>query len=117
MVLYLKLNEKKWASGDYTNSATYDISGTIYTDDKLSSTASISSFTPKLYFMDSDNYSVYSTDSGIDVSSGSGVFTIKFSVNNAPTLEGSYRMRITLEDSNNRLTCVGVNGSDSIFFE
>lgn len=117
MVLYLKLTERKWAKGDYTNSGTYDISGTIYTDDKLSSTASITGFTPKLQFIDSDNYTMYSTDSGIDVSGGSGTFTIKFSIDNAPTLQGSYRMRIILEDSNNRLTCVGVNGSDYIFFE
>lgn len=117
MVLFLKLNEKKWAYGDYTDSATFDLSGTVYTDDKLSTTASIVSFTPTLKFVNQENNVVYSTTSGITVSAGSGVFTIKFTVNNAPALNGGYRMRIILEDSTNRLTCVGVNGSDEMFFE
>jgi hypothetical protein len=117
MVLYLKLNENKWAYGDYTDSATYDISGTVYLDAKFASTATITSFTPTIRFVDQYNNTVYSTTTGISVSAGSGVFTIKFSANNTPTLQGSYKIRLILTDSTNRLTCVGVNGSDDMFFE
>lgn len=117
MVLYLKMNEKAWAYGDYTNSASFDLSGTVYSDDKLSSTVNITSYTPTLYFIDYEGNRVYSTTTGITVSAGSGVFSILFSQDNTPVLQGYYRVRLLLESTGNRLTCVGVNGSDDMFFD
>lgn len=117
MVLYLKMDQKQWGYGDYTDSASFDISGTVYSDDKLSSVVNITSYTPTIRFVDYDGNLAYSTTTGITVSAGSGVFTIKFSQSNTPALKGLYKIRLILEDSTNRLTCVGTNGSDDIFFE
>ena len=59
MVLYLKMDQKTWATGDFTNSATYDLSGTVYDENTLTTARNISSFTGTLRLInqDGDNFS------------------------------------------------------------
>jgi len=42
MVLYLKMDQKTWATGDFTDSATYDLSGTVYDENTLTTARNIS---------------------------------------------------------------------------
>ena len=45
MVLYLDMDQKTWAQGDFTDSATYDLSGTVYDENTFATARDISSFT------------------------------------------------------------------------
>lgn len=116
MVLYLKLTQKRWAAYDYTNSDTYDLDGTIYSDDKLSTAATVSGFTSaKIRIVDQNNATVFYSDSIVTL--GTNDFKIKFASGHAPTLIGVYKVRLILSDGNTSVTCVGINGSDIIIFE
>jgi len=46
-----------------------------------------------------------------------GTILIKFAVGKTPVLQGIFKVRLRLEVSGTRLTCVGVNGSDEVYFE
>ena len=45
MVYYLKLDQKTWGAGDYVADNTLALTGTIYSDEALSSAVNISSYT------------------------------------------------------------------------
>ena len=117
MPLYLKLDSKMWVQGDFTTSNTYDMSGTVYDDARFATTRDISSFTPTLQFIDYDGSVVYSTTTGLTNTGSAGIILIKFSQDNSPYLNGFYKTRLILESSGNRITCIGVNGSDDMFFD
>lgn len=117
MVLYLKMDQKNWAQGDYTDSNTYDLSGVVYDENTLTTARDISSFTVSLRILDQRENLVYSTSTGLTNTGSSGVFLIKFTNSNTPYLYGSHKIRLRLEDSTNRITAIGVNGSDEIFFD
>ena len=117
MVLFLKLDQKAWARLDYTDDASFDLSGTVYDDDRFATTRNISGFTPTLRIIDQYGDYVYENTTDITVSGSSGIFLIKFTQTNAPYLKGLYKVRLILEKSGSRITAVGVNGSDELFFE
>ena len=117
MVLFLKLDQKAWARLDYTNDADFDLSGTIYDDERFATTRNISTFTPNLRIIDQFGNYVYENTTDITVTGSSGIFLIKFTQTNAPYLQGLYKVRLILEKSGSRITAVGVNGSDELFFE
>ena len=48
MVYYLKLDQKTWGAGDYVADNALAITGTIYSDEALSSAVNISSYTLKI---------------------------------------------------------------------
>ena len=116
MVLYLKMDQKTWASGDFTNSTTYDLSGTVYDNNTLATARDISGFTGTLRLIDQDGDSVFSTTENLTLGSD-GTILIKFAEGKTPTSQGIFKVRLRLEVSGTRLTCVGVNGSDEVYFE
>lgn len=116
MVLYLKMDQNVWSQRDFTDSATYDLSGTVYDDNRLTTTRDISSFTPTFRIIDQHGELIFSTQQNITVNSN-GTFLVQFSEGLSPVVQGTYQVRLRLEVSGTRLTCVGVNGSDQIYFE
>ena len=52
MPLYLKMDQKTWVSGDYTNSASFDLSGTVYDENTFTTTRDISGCTVLLRLID-----------------------------------------------------------------
>lgn len=117
MVLYLKLDQHTWVQGDYTNSSTYDISGTVYRDYTLSTAeTSLDTFTGTFRLIDESGSTIYE-DSTVLTLNSTGTFTVLFTISNAPATYGSFRVRIKLEKSGSKLTAVGVNGSDILYIE
>lgn len=114
MVLYLKLTQKTWASGDYTNSTTYDLNGTVYDDNTLTTARDISGFTGTFRLIDQSGDLLYSTTQGITLNAD-GTFQIAFVA--GPYVRGLTYVRLLLEVSGTKITAVGVNGSDELFIE
>lgn len=117
MVLYLKLDQKAWARLDYTDDSSFDLSGTVYDDERFATTRNISGFTATLRFINYDGSYIYENTTDVTVTGSAGIFLVKFTQTNAPSLRGLYKCRLILEKSGSRLTAVGVNGSDDLFFE
>ena len=116
MVLYLKLDQNVWAQRDFTDSALYDLSGTVYDDNTLTTVRNISAFTGTLRLIDQNGELIFSTQQNLTLNSD-GTFLVKFGQDLSPVVQGTYKIRLRLEVSGTRLTCVGVNGSDEIYFE
>mgnify|MGYP006899559960 FL=1 len=116
MVLYLKMAEKTWAKSDYTDSATYDLTGTVYDENSLATTRDISGFTGTFRLLNLKNELMYSSSVGLTLNAD-GTFLMKFAQGSAPYITGNAKVRLRLEVSGSRLTAVGVNGSDMVFFE
>lgn len=117
MVLYLKLDQHVWVQGDYTDSSTYDISGTVYRDYTLSTAeTSLDTFTGSFRLINEQGSIIYE-DSTVLTLNSNGTFTVLFTISNSPATYGSYKVRLKLEKSGSRLTAVGVNGSDRVFIE
>jgi len=120
MTLYAKITSPKiWASGDYTDNTTHDINITIYSDPQMQNTVDLTTFTTlTMKLIDPNNHAaqVYSSTVGVSGSSV-GVITWQPTVSSAPILRGLFKVRPTFEDSTQKLTAVGVNASDEIFFK
>lgn len=117
MALYLKLDQATWVQEDYTDSSTYDLSGTIYRDNTFTTAeTSLNTFTGTFRLIDQEGKQLFSTDSGLTLNAD-GTFTMTFAQGKTPTVSGNTKLRILLEKSGSRLTAVGVNGSDELFLE
>jgi len=120
MALYVKITSPKiWASGDYTDNTTHDINMTIYSDPQMQNVVDLTTFTTitmKVIDPNRHGAQVYSSTTGVTGSSV-GVITWQPTVSSAPNLRGLFKVRPTLEDSTQKLTSVGVNASDEIFFK
>ena len=116
MVLYLSMDQKTWAQGDFTDSATYDLSGKVYDENTLTTARNISGFTGTLRLINQEGTSVFTTTDNLTLGAD-GSILIKFASGAVPTLQGIFKVRLRLEISGTRLTCVGVNGSDEVYFE
>jgi len=116
MVLYLKLDQKTWGQLDYTDSATYDLSGTVYDENTFATTRDISGFTGTFRLINQSGDVVFSTNQNLTLNSD-GTFLVKFAEGATPHLSGSYKVRLRLEVSGTRITAIGVNGSDNLFLE
>jgi len=110
------MDQKTWGQGDFTDSATYDLSGTVYDDNRFAVARNISGFTGTLRLIDQDGDSVFSTTENLTLGSD-GTILIKFADGKTPTSQGIFKVRLRLEVSGTRLTCIGVNGSDEVYFE
>lgn len=118
MVLYVKMDQHTWVEGDYTDGATYDLSGAIYRDSTLTTLESdLENFTGIFKLIDDEGVTHYENNTADLVLDTSGTFTVRFNQNRAPSTYGSFKVRILLEKSGSRLTAVGVNGSDVLFIE
>lgn len=118
MALYLKMDQKTWAQGDYTDSSTYDLSGTVYRDNTLSTAeTSLDTFTGTFRLIDPNNGNVrYSSTVGLTLVSD-GTFTMTFAQSSSPSLHGNFNVRLSLEKTDNRLSAIGVHGSDELYLE
>lgn len=117
MALYLKLDQKTWVQEDYTDSATYDISGTVYRDNTFTTAeTSLDTFTGTFRLIGQEGKPLFSTDSGLTLNAD-GTFTMTFSQGKTPTMSGNTKVRLQLEKSGSRLTAIGVNGSDELYLE
>jgi hypothetical protein len=118
MVLYIKMDQHVWAEDDFTNGATYDLSGSVYRDSTFTTLESdLETFTGSFRLID-DQGSVHYENNTSDLTLNTdGTFTVTFGESRAPTTYGAFRVRLKLEKSGSRLTAIGVNGSDKIFIE
>jgi len=116
MVLYLKLDQKVWGQSDYTDSSSFDLSGTVYDENTLATARDISGYTGTFRLLDNRGNLVFSSSTGLTLNAD-GTFTMTFAEGSSPYTTGNHVLRLRLESSGNRLTCIGVNGSDYIFIE
>ena len=116
MVLFLKMDQHSWAKGDFTDSNTYDLSGTVYDDNTFTTTRDISGFTGTFRIIDQEGGTIFSSDDILTLNSD-GTFLVKFLESQRPMIAGIFKIRLRLEVSGSRLTAVGVNGSDDIFLD
>ena len=116
MVLYLKMDQNVWAQRDFTDSATYDLSGTVYDDNTFTTVRDISGFTGIFRIIDQEGGTIFSSDDILTLNSD-GTFLVKFLESQRPMIAGIFKIRLRLEVAGSRLTAVGVNGSDDIFLD
>jgi len=116
MVLYLKLDQHQWAAEDFTDSSTYDISGTVYRDSSFSTAeTSLDTFTGSFRLIDEDTgVSHYENNQDLTLVSD-GTFTLKITEGRAPYTHGGFNVRLKLEKSGSKLTAKGFRGSDYLF--
>ena len=117
MPLYLKMDQNRWVGQDYTDSNSYDLTGTVYSEPEFTNTVNISGYTTvTLRLIDNQGNLLFSTVDNITANSD-GTILFKFGEGKTPFLSGQTIVRVRFEDSTNRLTAVGVNGSDIVYFE
>lgn len=120
MALYLKITSpKEWVAGDYTDNATHDFNCTIYSDPQMQNTVDLTSFTTttlKLFDPNFNESEVYSTTIGI-TTTNAGVLTWRPTISSAPGVHGGLKVRVVLQDSTQKLTAIGVVGSDELFIK
>lgn len=118
MVLYVKMDQHTWAQDNFTDGANYDLSGAIYRDSTFTTLESdLENFTGSFRLIDNQGYCHYENNTTDLVLDTSGTFTVRFSTGRAPSMYGSFKVRIQLEKSGSKLTAIGVNGSDLLFIE
>lgn len=116
MVLFLKMDQMNWAKGDFTDSANFDLSGTVYDDSSFTTVRDISGFSGTFRIIDQSGGTIFSSDDILTLNSN-GTFLVKFLESQTPTISGIFKIRLRLEVSGSRLTAVGVNGSDDIYLD
>jgi hypothetical protein len=116
MVLFLKMDQNNWAKGDFTNSATFDLSGTVYDENTFTTVRDISGFTGTFRIIDQEGGTIFSSDDIVTLNSD-GTFLVKFLESQRPMIAGIFKIRLRLEQSGSRLTAVGINGSDDIYLD
>lgn len=114
------MDQNTWTQGDYTNSTTYDISGTVYDENTLTTARDISGFTGTFRLIHPSTgaliFSSVKGSSNLTLNSN-GTFQMTFAEGKTPIASGITKVRLLLESSGNRITCVGVNGSDELYLE
>lgn len=120
MPLFVKITSPKvWALGDYTVDDLHDINMTVYTDPQMTTVKDLTSYTTKsmrLIDPNHNGYTLQDTTEGITVNS-SGVVTWKPSISGSPQFKGLVKVRPRFEKSGEKLTAIGVNGSDELFIK
>lgn len=102
---YLKLDQSVWAYSDFTDSSTYALTGTIYTDAALSSAATITGLTLTIEFTNVYQNSASFTDTADIVSAGSGTWRYKPSTGEMPA-KGVYTVVIKTTVSGSQVTTI-----------
>ena len=114
MVYYLKLDQKTWGAGDYVADNTLALTGTIYSDEALSSAVNISSYTLKIKVYPRERPDWYQLSEDADIVSGSdGTWRYKPTINKLDNA-GVYRVVIQLSKTDERLSAIGIKGSDEL---
>ncbi len=113
MVLFNKIDQKVWASGDFTTAAALDLSGTIYSDEALSSTYDISSHTGELQFRNPDTGDIETTTTSALTLNSDGTWywrpTQSTTINKGPK-----EVWLKLTKSGEEIKAISVNGSGVI---
>ena len=111
------MTQKQWVQDDYTNSTSYDLEGLFFTDPEMTTAYDASSgHTAEFRLIDPVNgHVLWSTTQNITLDSTG--FQVTFAAGASPVVSGSTRVRIILTSSGQRLTAVGVNGSDELYIE
>ena len=120
MALYVKITSPKvWAFGDYTDNATHDINMTIYSDPQMTTVVDLTTFTTiTMRLIDPNHNGRLAYESTIGVTGSSlGVITWQPTAGSAPQIQGLVKVRPSFKDSTQKLTAVGVNASDEIYFK
>ena len=89
MVLFLKMDQNNWAKGDFTNSATFDLSGTVYDDNTFTTVRDISGFTGTFRIIDQEGGTIFSSDDVVTLNSN-GTFLVKFLESQRPMIAGIF---------------------------
>lgn len=96
--LYLKLNESVWGSGDYTDSNTYALTGTIYSDPSFDTAFNLTGFTLRIKMYSQPDETTMIDESASIVSAGAGTWRFKPSQNILST-KGLYTVVIEASQS------------------
>lgn len=102
---YLKLDQTIVAYSDFTDSNTYALTGTIYTDANLSSAATITGLTLTIEFTNVYEDSATFTDTADIVTAGSGTWRYKPSSGELPA-RGVYTVTIKTTVSGSQVTTI-----------
>ena len=118
MVVYLVLDQKQMAQLDFSDQAARDFSGTVYTTEALDVALDISGFTSnsELRFIDPNrDFPVFTTTSDLTLNAD-GTFTWRpTGTGSSVNAKGWVKVRLQLNSSTERVTAIGVNGSDDLF--
>ncbi len=120
MTVYLKITSpKELVQGDYTDNTTYDLNATIYSDPEMQNVIDLTAFTTltvKLFEPNFNEQSLYTSTTGVTGTSA-GILSWRPTISTAPDVFGWVKLRVILEDATQRLTSIGVSGSDDIFIK
>ena len=112
MVLYNKLDVKTWPESDFTSVTTDGITGTIYTNEALSTAKTLTGYTLKIRFLDINGDLVKEDDADI-VTAGSGTWRYNPADGDYVAV-GIYSIVIELTKSGEHITAIGLNNSNII---
>jgi len=116
MNLYLKITTpKEWVQGDYTDNTNHDLNATVYREPEFSNTIDLTAYTltVKLYDPNFNESELYSSTIGV-TGTNAGILSWRPTISSAPNIFGWVKLRITLVSATERLTAIGVSGSDDI---
>ena len=114
MVYYLKLDQKTWGAGDYVADNAQALTGTIYSNEALTSLVDISSYTLKIKVYPKERPDWYQLSEDAEIVSGSGgTWRYKPTINKLDNA-GVYKVVIQLSKTDERLSAVGIKGSDEL---
>lgn len=102
---YLKLDQSVWAYNDFTDSNTYALTGTIYTDSNLSSAATITGLTLTIKLTNVYDGTTSHSDTADIVTGASGTWRYKPSTGEMPN-RGVYTVVIELTTSGTQSTTI-----------
>ena len=114
MVYYLKLDQKTWGAGDYVADNAQALTGTIYSNEALTSLVDISSYTLKIKVYPRERPDWYQLSEDAEIVSGSaGTWRYKPTINKLDN-SGVYRVVIQLSKTDERISAIGIKGSDEL---
>ncbi len=119
MPLYLKITTpKEWIQGDYTDSTSHDLNATVYREPEFTNTIDLTLYTltVKLFEPNFNEYELYSSGTGV-TGTNAGILSWAPTVDSAPDVFGWVKLRVLLTSATERLTAIGVSGSDDIFIK
>lgn len=114
MVFYLNLDQKTWGAGDYVDTNSLALTGTIYSNAELTSAQDITGYTLKIkvYPRERPDWYQVSDDAEI-VTATSGTWRYKPTINKIDDA-GVYRVVIQLSKTDERISAIGIKGSDEL---
>jgi len=119
MPLYLKITTpKEWVQGDYTDSVNNDLNATVYREPEFTNLIDLTVYTltVKLFDPNFNESEVYSSKTGVS-GTNVGILSWRPTIASAPDVFGWVKLRLLLTSATERLTAIGISGSDDIFIK